>query len=209
MKIKKPRQVYLVDVDAYKLQTVPLLRPSFVVWMLHWVSTLLVLFLLATSLASGLGFTKRPFPAVWMDWHLSTGVALLALTAIRMKTSHPWNGLTRAFASGRLYALAIKPSLFFAVVLVVLSGLAIFQKPPFGRAGTLFGLVPMPTLIQLNHYLHNVIIDLHIVLSFIVLALIIAHFVTGVRRIPEVGQSRLAVMLWPWRRNQSSRAGQV
>lgn len=201
MKLIEPLQIHQADLTLQQPQATPVLRPSFMVWTLHWVSTLLVLFLLVTSLASGLGFTKRPFPAVWMDWHLSAGVALLVMTVVRMKTSHPWSGLTRAIAFGRWNTQAIKPVLLFAVFLVLFSGLAIFQKPPFGRAGTLFGLIPMPTLIRLNHSIHNVIIDLHIALSIIVVALTITHVVAGLRRTPTYGRSLLAIMLWPWRRN--------
>lgn len=177
-------------------QSAPVLRPSFMVWTLHWTSTLLVLYLLATSLASGLGLTKRFLPAMWMDWHLSAGVALLVLTAIRMWTSRPWIGLARVFRVGGWHSHATRSVLLFAVFAVILSGLAIFQKPPFGRTGYLFGSFPMPTLIRLDHSVHSVIIGLHIVLSCLVAGLIIAHASTGLRG----GRPRIGAMLWPWRK---------
>ena len=176
------------------------LSPSAVVWLLHWVSALLVVFLLATSLASGLGLTTRWFPARWMDWHLSAGVVLLAVTVIRFKTSRPFKGLANVFAFRKPDAHAIKSFLFLVVLVVVLSGLAIFQKPPFGRSGTLFGWFPMPTLIRLNHSIHYVIIDIHIVMSCIIAVFLIAHIIAGLQRSRAGGQSRFAFMLWPWRK---------
>ena len=187
MKLRESLQRHEIKLIAQESPATPVLHPSIMVWTLHWVSTLLVLFLLATSLASGLGFTKRPFPSEWMDWHLSAGVALLVITTVRIKTSRPWSGLTRAFAFGRPDAQAIRSILLLAVLVVVLSGLAIFQKPPFGRAGTLFGLVPMPTLIRLDHSIHNVIIDLHIALACVIAGLIVAHAFKGLRCVPAGG----------------------
>ena len=175
--------------------------PSIVVWLLHWVSALLVLFLIATSLTSGLEITARLFPAKWMDWHLSAGVALLAITAVRMKSSRPWNSLTRIIALGKVDAGAIRSVLLFGTLIVTLLGVAIFQKPPFGRSGYLLGLFPMPTLVRLDHSLHNVVIDFHIALSCLIAALIIAHVIAGLRCAPMHGRSRLAIMLWPWRKS--------
>lgn len=174
--------------------------PSIVVWLLHWVSALLVLFLIATSLTSGLGITARLFPATWMDWHLSAGVALLAVSIVRFRTSRPFKGMAPLFSFNRPDTQTIKSVLFFAVIIVVLSGLAIFQKPPFGRSGVLFGLLPMPTVLRLDHSIHNVIINLHIVLSCVVAVLLITHIIAGFQRIRMGGPSRLAIMLWPWRK---------
>lgn len=176
-----------------------LLSPTVVVWALHWVSALLVLFLLATSLTSGLGITTRQFPASWLDWHLSAGVFLLLTTVVRMKTSHTWNELARAKT---INTQATKSVLLLVVLVVVMLGLAIYQKPPFGRSGILFGLFPMPTLLRLDHSIHNAIINLHIALSCIIAALIIVHVRAGLRRLPANSQSRLAIMLWPWRKRR-------
>ena len=201
MKIIEPCQVRQADHETDEQQSVALLRPPFMVWTLHWLSTLLLLFLLATSLTSGLGFTKRLYPAMWMDWHLSAGIALLVMTAVRMKISHPWKGMTRVFAFGKLDAQAIKSVLLFSVLFVLLSGVMIFQKPPFGRAGYLFGFFPMPTLIRLDHSVHFVIIDLHIALACLIVGLIVAHVFKGLRRATAGDRSRIATMLWPWRKD--------
>lgn len=135
-----------------------------------------------------------------MDWHLSAGVALLAVSIVRLKTSESFGGFARLFAFNRPDAQAVKAALFLVVLVVVISGLAIFQKPPFGRSGVLFGLFPMPTLVRLDHSIHNVIIDIHIVLSCVIAVLPIAHIIAGLQRTRAGGQSRLASMLWPWRK---------
>jgi cytochrome b561 len=202
MKLKESNSEGHADVETKSRHVSPAFSPSVIIWSLHWASALLVVFLLATSLTSGLGITTRLFPAAWMDWHLSVGILLFAITVVRMKTSHPWNNLTSVFAFKKPDGPAIRSVLLLVVLVVVMSGLAIYQKPPFGRSGILFGSYPMPTLIRLDHSIHNVIIDLHIALSCIIAALIFAHVVAGLRRTPANGRSRLSVMLWPWRMDQ-------
>ena len=173
------------------------LSPSIIVWVLHWISALLVLFLLTTSLTSGLGITRRLFPGSWMDWHLSIGILLLIITIVRLKFSLSGKLLS---PMRLLIAQKIKWVLLLLVLVVGISGLTIFQKPPFGRSGVLFGSFPMPTLIRLDHSVHYVIIDLHIALSCIIAGLLIWHIKQGFLRLPSNGQSRLAIMLWPWRK---------
>lgn len=176
--------------------------PPIFVWLMHWISALLVLFLLATSLASGLGLTMRLFPGAWMDLHLSAGIALLVVTVVRMWFSLPWKYAGRISVFSNPYAQTLKWALLLVVFAVGLTGLAIFQKPPFGRSGILFWLFPMPTLIRLDHSIHNVIIYIHIVLSCIVAVLLMSHIIAGLQRFPVSRQTRLAVMLWPWRKGQ-------
>ena len=189
-----------IEKDVIQMPRVsPGLSPSLVVWLLHWISALLVLFLLATSLVSGLGITTRLFPAAWMDWHLSAGIALLAVTILRLWFSRPWKDAGRTLAFNTAKAQAVRSILLLGVLLVALSGLMIFQKPPFGRSGVLFGWYPMPTLIRLDHGLHNVIIDFHIVLSCIVVVLLLVHIVAGLQSVRRGGRSRISIMLWPWR----------
>lgn len=173
------------------------LSPSIIVWVLHWTSALLVLFLLTTSLTSGLGITRRLYPGSWMDWHLSVGILLLITTIVRLKFSLPGNLL---FPMRLPTAQRIRWILLLMVLVVGVSGLTIFQKPPFGRAGMLFSSFPMPTLIRLDHSVHYVIIDLHIALSCVIAGLLIWHIRAGFQRLSSNGHSRLAIMLWPWRK---------
>jgi cytochrome b561 len=175
-------------------------HPSLIVWSLHWVSALLVLYLLATSLMSGLGLSQRISPGNWMDWHLSSGIALLVITIIRLWTSDLWRGLFHVFAFRRSETGTTKSILLLTVFATVASGLTIFQKSPFGGVGLVFGAFPMPTLIRLNHSVHNLVIDLHIALAFAIAAVVIVHIRDGLRKGSVSGRSRFITMLWPWRK---------
>ena len=183
---------------ARKAERVLPLRPTVRTWALHWISTFLALFLLATSLASAFALLNRPFPAMWMDLHLSTGIALLVITLVRIATVFPFGKMRRSTLFGRKGAAAIKYWLVVVVLVTALTGLLIYQKPVLGKNSYLFSLIPMPTIIRLDHTLHNLIINFHIILSSILLILIAAHLVAGLRRKQWPGRSQLSVMLWPW-----------
>ena len=177
-------------------------HPSLIVWFFHWVSALLVVYLLATSLASGLGLSQRISPGNWLDWHLSVGIAVLTITAIRLWTSHPWRDVTRSCAIKKFDFRATKSVLLLVVFLTSMVGLTIFQKSPLGRAGIVFGVLPMPTLIRLNHSVHSLVIDLHIALAYLIAVLMIVHIITGLKTKVVQGRSRFATMLRPWRRKR-------
>lgn len=173
-------------------------RPSGFVWLLHWVSAILVLFLLL-SVASGLGLMPR-LPANWMNLHLSAGVTLLALSLVRLLTSRAsiyrvgtWK--SSIAARGRI----LQGVLLLLVLTTGVTGLLIYQAPALGRGNVLFGSVPMPTLVRLDHTLHGKIILAHIVLSLVLLVILVLHVLMALRRDSRTGQYRLLVMLWPWR----------
>ncbi len=182
------------------MQTGKLRQPSLMVWLLHWVSAILVLYLLLTSLTSGLGLSQRVTPANWMDWHLSAGIAVLVTSVIRLWTSNPWKNLVCVFKSKKPETGAIKSILLFTVFAAAITGLAIYQKSPFGKSVVIFEMFPMPTLIRLSHSVHNAVIDIHIALAFIIAALIIVHVIDGFRKNAMSGKSRFATMAWPRRR---------
>ena len=173
-------------------------QPSLIVWSLHWVSALLVLYLLATSLTSGLGLSQRISLGNWMNWHLSSGIALLVITIIRLWTSNLWRGLFRVFAFRKSETGTTKSILLLTVFVTGVTGLTIFQKSPFGGVGLVFGAFPMLTLIRLNHSVHNLVIDLHIALASAIAAVVIVHIRDGLRKSAVSGRSHFATMLWPW-----------
>ena len=175
-------------------------HPSLSVWFLHWVSALLVLYLLATSLMSGLGLSQRISPGNWMDWHLSSGIALLVITIIRLWTSNLWRGLFHVFALRKSETGTTKSILLLTVFATVATGLTIFQKSPLGGVGLVFGAFPMPTLVRLNHSVHNLVIDLHIALACAIAVVVIVHIGDGWRKNAMSGRSRFTTMLWPWRK---------
>lgn len=169
-------------------------RRSVIVWSLHWITAALALYLISTSVGSGLGIAQRVFPAVWMNWHLSAGMALLGITLVRLYTSHPWRGLLAILTFKALYQVAMRSVLLVVVFATTLTGSVIYQKPPFGPIGYIFGLVAMPTLISFQHSYHNVIIDFHISLAVAMSVLILSHV--------YFDRKRIVHMLWPWRRFQ-------
>jgi cytochrome b561 len=135
-----------------------------------------------------------------MDLHLSTGIALLVITLLRIAMMLPFGRTRRSLLSGWRGTAAIKYWLLLVALAATLTGLPIYQKPPLGRNIYLFNLVPMPTIVRLDHGLHNLIINIHIVLSSLLLVLIAAHVTDGLRRSQGAGRSLLSAMLWPWRR---------
>ena len=172
--------------------------PSFRTWALHWISAVLAVFLLATSLTAAFSLSARPFGANWMDLHLSVSVGLLALTLFRiaMTISH---GVRSGFPWANWKgAPLIRYSLLFVVLLVLLTGLPIYQKPPLGGSSHLFGLVTMPTIVRLDHGLHNLFINAHIFLSSLMLVLLVSHVAAGSKRKKGLRRLQLLYMLWPW-----------
>ena len=97
----------------------------------------------------------------------------------------------QTFASNGIDQMATKSVLLFVVLATTLTGVVIYQKPPFGPVGYIFGLVPMPTLIRLQHSFHNLVIDLHIILAVAISVLIFTHVYRD--------RARVIHMLWPWR----------
>ncbi len=181
------------------MQMRKLRKSTLIIWLLHWVSALLILYLLATSLTSGLGLTPRVSPTNWMNWHLSAGIVVLVTTMIRLSTSNPWKDLVCFSAIKKFEFGTIKSVLLLLVFAASITGVTIFQKSPLGKTGIVFGVFPMPTFMRLNHSVHNVVIDIHIAMSCIIFVFAVIHIYDGFRKAPVNGRSRIATMLWPWR----------
>lgn len=143
------------------------------------------------------------FPVTWMDWHLSSGVALFAVTVVRLWTSKPWNYFVNFSLFRILHSIPLRLALLFTVFAAGVSGILIFQKSPLGRAGYLFGVYPMPTIVRLDHSFHNLVIAIHILFAVVIFALIILHVLAGLKLAPLGGRSRFMIMLWPWRNDPS------
>lgn len=175
-------------------------QPSFAIWALHWISAILMIFLLL-SVGSGLNLVPR-FPANWMNLHLSAGVAILVLTGIRLVTSRASVTALLSWLRGRSVgtpAQILQGSLLLMTLVTAMIGLIIYQAPKLGKGVTLFGLWPMPTLLRLDHTIHGAIIIGHIAISIMVAIMVAVHIALGLRRGPGSERSRLAHMLWPWR----------
>lgn len=173
-------------------------RPSFRTWAFHWMAAVLALFLAVTSVPSAFTLWKRPFLADWMNLHLSAGIALLVITLVRIGMMLPFGKMRDSLPSSWKGAAALKYWLLLTALATTLTGLPIYQKPPLGKSSYLFSLIPMPTIARLDHGPHNLVINIHIALSSLLLFLIAAHVVAGLRRSQRGAKLPLAMMLWPW-----------
>jgi cytochrome b561 len=133
-----------------------------------------------------------------MDLHLSAGTALLVITLFRIATTLPFGKSRGLLLSSWKGAAVIKYWLLLVVLAATLTGPPIYQKPPLGGNSYLFSLVPMPTIVRLDHGPHNLVINIHIALSSLLVILIAAHVMAGLRRSREGAKLPLAMMLWPW-----------
>ena len=133
-----------------------------------------------------------------MDIHLSVGVGLLAITLFRIGMIFSQGRKNGAVMSGWKATALLRYLLLFVVLLVMLTGLPIYQKPPLGGSSYLFGWVTMPTIVRLEHGLHNLVINVHILLSSLMLVLLVSHVVAGLKRKKGSRRSQLLHMLWPW-----------
>ena len=95
------------------------------VWLLHWVSAILVLYLLLTSLTSGLGLSQRVSLSNWMNWHLSAGIAVPVTTVIGLWTSNPWKNLVFVFKLKEPRTGATNSILLLTVFAAAITGLTI------------------------------------------------------------------------------------
>ena len=173
------------------------MKPSLLGWLLHWVSAILTLFLLLTSLGSAYALLPRPFSSIWMGLHLSAGTFLLILTVIRIAL-----GILRGhFGTPRGWitrSIALRNFLLILVFVTAFIGLLLYQRPPLGKISYLFVIFPMPTVLRLDHGWHNFAIGVHIGLACLLLILIIVHAAAGVKHEGITGRARLSEMIWPW-----------
>lgn len=170
-------------------------RYSLFTRVLHWVSAFLMMITLATSLGSGLGLSSR-FPANWMTLHLTVGVSLLALTTMRLSRSLRSmikSGNGRAWPRNR-QKLAQSALLVLALT-VIASGLIIYQSSPLGRPSYVFGILPMPTLVRLDHAIHGKVIVAHMALAVVLFILMLVHIGTALSRDRKTGRIRLGSMI--------------
>lgn len=174
-----------------------------IVWGLHWVSAILIIFILATSLTSGLGLTRRFFGLDWLPVHLSSGLAILVLAITRVLRTVRSSRRSDSFDLNpgqcvRALERIIQYFLLASSIVVPTMGLLIFQVPPLGKAILVFGLFPWPAFFKLDHQLHLWVILLHLVASVAMVAFVLVHLWFAVRPRPNHHTSPLRMMIWPW-----------
>jgi cytochrome b561 len=148
---------------------------------LHWASAALVL----ATLGIGLGFEsleRSPLEAPARFLHISLGLTVLALTALRllwrlaspMPAAEPGMPRWQAIAA-RLVQLA----LLVLIVALPLSGWAMLSAA--GRPIGWFGLVALPPLMAPDPALRHLTHEVHELLAYAVLGLVTVHVLAALK----------------------------
>ena len=168
----------------------------FLLWLFHWVSATLIVFVLVTSITSGLGITNRPFGFRWTETHVSVGILILLIAIARLLRgflAQPPLRRTRMSSRRTIQLLLLALSL-----VLPLSGLLIFQQPPLSKPVRLFTILPFFGIFKLEHALHMMLISFHKIASYAFLFILIIHIGFAIARPNPRANPPLRRMLWPW-----------
>jgi len=177
----------------------------FLMWLLHWVSAVLIVFLLVTSITSGLGLTSRPFGFRWPEIHLSVGILILFLALARLVRAS-WSKQPRFLRTPSSFRRTIQLLLMAFSLILPLSGLLIFQQPPMSKPVQLFTVVPYSTTFNLEHSLHISLIRFHKIASYALPGVLLIHIAFAIIKPKANVKPPLLRMLWPWRRQNADQA---
>jgi cytochrome b561 len=163
-------------------------RYSRVAALLHWAIAAFILFNL------GFGFFMEGMPREWkgiiLPLHISSGVTVLALTALRVlwRLTHRPPPLLPAPQWQHLAAHAVHGLLYLLMVGMPLTGIAILSchpaHPPPGAPGApkVWGLIETPAFSPLQELepaaqkaAHDQFVTAHSVLGWILLAMLVLH----------------------------------
>lgn len=163
-------------------------------WLMHWLSALLVLFLLLTAMPLAILAGLRPPLRLWNAIHLSAGWALLVVTLLRLLTLAAGDARD-AFANGKVRA-AVKIALLVTLIVILAAGSVIYRPSPLQGAAYVFGVFEATRLANIGHALHLQLLALHRYASFILAALLVVHSTLAFNRTsPEAA----IPMAWLWR----------
>jgi cytochrome b561 len=145
---------------------------------LHWLTA----GLLAVQLPLGWlmpGIRRGMNPGVAMSLHISIGVAILFLVAVRLlwRLTHPVAPESPLPAWQRIGAELVHWLLYLAVLLTTITGW--FYASARGWSIALFGLAPLPRLVEEGSALGRTLGGLHATLTWIVLGLIGIHILAA------------------------------
>jgi cytochrome b561 len=140
----------------------------------HWLTA----GLLAVQLPLGWlmpGIRRGTSPGTAMSLHISIGVAILLLVAVRLlwRLTHPVAPESSLPAWQRIGAELVHWLLYLAVLLTTLTGW--FYASARGWSIALFGLAPLPRLVEEGSPLGSALGGLHASLTWIVLGLVGIH----------------------------------
>lgn len=140
----------------------------------HWLSALLVIALLCIGLYMTNAEKSAQLIRIY-DLHKSTGITVLALTALRVLW-HFGSKRPPLAAMPQWERLAAKAShffLYFALFAMPLSGW--LMSSAHGRAVKVFGMGPLPDLVGEDHAKAEFFEDVHEYLAWLLIAAILLH----------------------------------
>jgi cytochrome b561 len=162
-------------------------------WLTHWLSALLVVFLLLTALPSAALSGLRPPPGIWLALHMSAGWVLLVVTVLRMAALCAGDARS-AFSPGGARAV-VKVALLATLTVILAAGPFVYRPSPLQGPTVLFGLIEAPAWL-VSHTLHLQLLAWHRYAPFFLTALLTLHIVLAFIR--PARAARLPVS-WLWR----------
>jgi cytochrome b561 len=150
-------------------------RYSGVAKSLHWLilALLIVQFAIAWTMPQ---IGRGSVPTGLIGWHLSVGVAILAIMIVRLawRITHPAPPAPTDLSPALAFLSRATHYLLYAV-LIVLPLLGWANASSRGWAVKLFGIVPLPPLMAKGSPLGHSLGDIHGTLALILLAIIAVH----------------------------------
>jgi len=141
-------------------------------WLTHWLSALLVMFLLLTALPWAALSGLRPPPVLWPALHMSAGWVLLVLTALRI--AGLCAGDARSALSPRGVRAAVKVGLLITLTAILGAGSFVYRSSPLQGPSVLFGFIEAPAWL-VSHALHLQLLALHRYAPVLLAALLAVH----------------------------------
>ncbi|MDO8350927.1 MAG: cytochrome b [Gallionella sp.] len=143
--------------------------------LLHWLIALLIF----TAFPLGVYMHELPFSPDKLrlySWHKWIGVSLFLLAIVRLtwRTTHRPPALPDAMANWeKLAAHAVHFSLYVLIIIIPLSGWLMSSAK--GVQTVWLGVLPLPDLLNKNKELGDLLKEVHEILNFMMLGLILAH----------------------------------
>lgn len=148
-------------------------QPSMRTWIIHWITALGAVAVLATSF---LPLTAIGTRATWMNVHVSLGWSLLALSALRFLLAISPGSVWRHIPPlRRMVAVATLSVLLVCAAL----GILLFRPSPLGGNTYIFWLFPAPSIHLLGHGSTVWILPLHRFLAYGLVAVLTIHVISA------------------------------
>jgi cytochrome b561 len=142
--------------------------------LLHWLSALVIFGLLAIGLYMA-DLPKGPDKLELVNLHKSFGLLALLLLIIRIpvRIKNPVEPLASISRKDHIKAKAVQGLIYLLLAIMPLSG--IFMTWTGGYGVSFFGLEVLPSLMEKNHDLHELLEEVHEFAAWALMALLVAH----------------------------------